>query len=179
MVGLEYLSIAYLVLILMGVVSFIYCILYESKLIRIEWDAISRFLAFMTLVVFVRWSIMSLLMSNGDVLSHNVDTNSIQLYQLATVFWEDMAFALPFVFLKRLPYVGNKYVWSVLFLVSSVLFALGHTYQGNTWATITVIYPWYVSYRYGMKYGFGTVMICHMLYDFITICASRIAPLFI
>lgn len=53
-------------------------------------------------------------------------------------------------------------------LVLSINFALGHMYQGWGGVVVTFFYPFFISFRYGKKVGFGTVMACHILYDFIT-----------
>lgn len=120
------------------------------------------------------------------------------LWRLVLVFWEDAFYVLPIYlvskkevgswikykvlqfqkkYLKKgwIPWIGTKeksrnlkpVTWG-LAVALSINFALGHAYQGVGGVLITMLYPYFISYRYGKKVGFGTVMICHILYDFIT-----------
>ena len=86
------------------------------------------------------------------------------------VFWEDMLHALPLILLQKL--IGTqKKTWPIHILATAVImasFGLGHTYQGAFAAFALSFYIPY-SVQLGKKFGLGTVMICHILYDLSTI----------
>ena len=87
-----------------------------------------------------------------------------------TVAWEDALHTLPLFLLRRL--IGER--WFVLpihwlaTIIMMVEFGMGHLYQGFIAAALLSLYvP--ITLRLGKKYGFGTVMLCHTLYDLSTI----------
>jgi hypothetical protein len=84
---------------------------------------------------------------------------------LLLVWWEDVLFSLLSIYYaeKFLP----KWVFVPLAVITSLVFGMGHLYQG--WFAVLALsfYPYFVSYKCGKKYGYGTVMICHVLYDVI------------
>jgi hypothetical protein len=52
----------------------------------------------------------------------------------------------------------------------------GHSYQGPT-GMITFIFP-FISFYYSKKYGAGTVMLCHILYDIsIVVCIGGLSKI--
>lgn len=91
-----------------------------------------------------------------------------------TVFWEDACHTLPLALLQR--FVGEsmpaKIFYYAMLIMVMFSFALGHVYQGYfAAAMISMAIPWTLSL--GKKYGFGTMMICHMLYDLTTILTLK------
>lgn len=80
--------------------------------------------------------------------------------------WEDVFFGIPLYFIAK--HVKNKWMKFFLIVVITLAFASGHGYQGWTGMIFASLYPWYVSKHYGEKYGFGTVMMCHIIYDSFT-----------
>jgi hypothetical protein len=84
---------------------------------------------------------------------------------LLLVWWEDVLFSLLSIFYaeKFLP----KWVFVPVAVSVSIVFGLGHLYQGPLAVLVLSFYPYFMSYKYGKKYGYGTVMICHVLYDVI------------
>ena len=87
------------------------------------------------------------------------------------MFWEDCVFVLP-IFLA-FKYLHKKWAITIAIILSGI-FGFGHLYQGETAVLITSIYP-YIAYRYGLKYGFGTIMLCHILYDYFTFYTLMLA----
>ena len=88
-----------------------------------------------------------------------------------TVFWEDACHGLPLLLLQDL--IGKKKRWAkvlygVVLTTIMVAFGLGHLYQGIFPALLLCMYIPY-SVDVGRRYGFGTIIICHMLYDLSTL----------
>ena len=97
---------------------------------------------------------------------------------LATLFvgWEDMVFTLPLVLLRRV--IGTKpLTWplhAVALLGSMYVFGSGHTYEGITAAALISLYiPFGV--WFSQKKGFRTLVSGHILWDFSTIAAIKLA----
>lgn len=88
---------------------------------------------------------------------------------LLLVWWEDVLFSLLSIYYaeKFLP----KWAFVPVAITSSVIFGLAHLYQGYLAATLLSVYPYFISYKYGKKHGFGTIMVCHVIYD-LMICGS-------
>lgn len=87
-----------------------------------------------------------------------------------TVSWEDACHGLPLVLIERFT---NKLKYGKLLLLPAIAlvtasFGLGHVYQGLGAAAALSLYVPYTFWA-GKKYGFGTVMICHVLYDLATL----------
>jgi hypothetical protein len=82
---------------------------------------------------------------------------------LFAVGWEDMVFSVVPI------YYARKFLHHKLALVStilaSLLFAAGHIYISYDWAAITTLYPFFISYKIGRKYGYGTSIALHVTYD--------------
>ena len=161
-----------------GNLIFLYFLFFDSKTIEIKWDAVSRFLAFMSLITFFRISIASFTQGIEHTLP-NSNTYGLEPWKFALVFWEDAFFVLPMVILSRFEFTNRWYIWMPAMVGMSYWFGTGHAYQGNIAVWITAIYPYFISYRYGVKFGFGTVMVCHIMYDFITFYTARFTPFLI
>lgn len=83
--------------------------------------------------------------------------------RLFLVPWEDLVFSVALIYYPR-KYLNPK-ISTIIGIITSVLFGLGHVYQGYLWAFVTCFYPFYFSYRYGKKEGYGTVIALHVTYD--------------
>ncbi len=91
------------------------------------------------------------------------------------VFWEDACFVLPLLILDRL--LANTPVAKVIFfaaaIISSVIFGLGHLYQGFFAVALLFLYvP--LAFQLGKRYGLGTIMLGHVSYDVVTFMSSII-----
>jgi membrane protease YdiL (CAAX protease family) len=69
---------------------------------------------------------------------------------------------------------ASRFLKFLMLVISSLTFAAGHLAYGPVWAGMLLIYVPFLSYRYGKKYGLGTVMVCHVLYDLFTYGAARL-----
>jgi len=149
--------------------------IFDRKTIRVEWDKLASFIAFMTLVTFLRIAMYDLLMRIDPTMIPTMHRELLEIPKifLTLVWWEDCFYVLPmFLGYKYLP---KKYAHFLAILLSAH-FGLGHLYQGIGGVLITSVYPYFISYKYGKKYGFGTVMCGHVLYDFITYYTVIVAP---
>lgn len=92
------------------------------------------------------------------------------------VFWEDMSFVVPLVLMSRMMegHRFSKFINYAALAFMMASFMSGHIYQGlPAAAAISLYIP--VSLSRGQKIGFTTVILCHMLYDFSTIMAIKMA----
>ena len=145
----------------------------ENKdLMRIQPKSLLKFGRTMVMVTFFRFVMMHFfppsIASSGPVLQ-------IPLWLTATVGWEDMVHTLPLAIAAR--FLGDSKPAKVIQYALTGLvmssFLLGHLYQGIFAACFISLYIPVVS-KLGVKHGFGTVALCHMAYDFITLLTVRI-----
>ena len=101
-------------------------------------------------------------------------TKLIPWQALFGVFWEDACFSMPLV-LAGLMFNKSK-LWSWLskpmLAVVMASFACGHLYQGLSSALMISLYIPFAM-QMGKKYGYGTVMLCHIMYDFSTLLSLK------
>lgn len=86
------------------------------------------------------------------------------------VFWEDACYVLPLALLAKM--YGSKklfkyLLYPLLVAAVSLSFGSGHIYEGTS-AAITLSFYVPFMLKFGKKYGFGTVIMAHVLYDLIT-----------
>lgn len=153
------------IMFLMGVAIFLYCYFRQRELIRIEWDKVAKFIAIMVFITAIRFGTMSIF--------GTPNTAGIGFADLPFVFWEDSFFAILGIYFFKDYLKLSKKFWLPIAIVFSTVFAYGHLSYGVTWAIITLIGP-AVSYYFGKKYGFGTSMTCHIIYDFITLLSVKV-----
>jgi len=131
----------------------------NKKLVRIDIKAVSIFMLVMALVTAVR--VIVYRAAGASAPNFFPDVTSLYF-----VWWEDAVFVLPLLILNH---YGIKMKYQLPFIIlSSVAFAGGHLSYSLSWAAFLLCYVYHISYSYGLKYGLGTVMICHVFYDLIT-----------
>jgi hypothetical protein len=149
---------------------------FDRSVVRINWSALSKFLVFMVMVTFVRFGIMDAQVKLGGTVLPPIP-RQIDLWSLLLVYWEDCIYAIPLYYLAKWLKGRWKILWWAAALFSSYHFAIGHVYLGSPlWTAITFFYPVFISYRYGIRYGFGTVMLAHIMYDMFTVITVKLAP---
>lgn len=164
------------ILFLIGLALTLVVYVFDRKTIRFDIQVVSKFLVIMFLVTLLRTAIMSLASSLGyDVISIGSALSRIKFYQFALVFWEDAVFAMSIYYIKDV-FKLSKYIWIPIAVILSAYFGYGHVYQGDWVGVITCFIPFFVFYKYGAKYGFGTTMVCHIAYDMITYATVKLAP---
>lgn len=155
------------VLIGFGLIAF--SLFFKRHVMRIRWDKVAEFVGFMVLVSFVRLALYSWTTNN---IPSAIPDYGIPAWQFLLVPWEDAFYVLPYLLTRK--YLPN-WLWTSLFTFSCIWFASGHLYQGTVWAAITLLYP-LISYKYSVKHGIGTVMACHVIFDFFSHCSTKLFP---
>jgi hypothetical protein len=145
---------------MLGTLSLIYTYKVDKKYLKIDFEAIKSFLIFMLWLTLFRTVLFFMSSNPIEGFLHLINP-----WLMLGVFWEDAVFVMPLIILKDKKNVPNV-LYYTLFAISTAVFALGHSYQGIMGLT-SAIYI-YFSAKYGRQLGFGTVMICHTLYDLIT-----------
>lgn len=146
-----------------------------KDIIRIEKQAVFNFIKFLGILTLYRIVLFKLFPNFGPF--HDAAKNITMIPWLATltVFWEDACHGLPLYLLQKL--IGTKkWTWPIHGILTAMVmleFGLGHVYQGLASAALLSLYVPY-SIRYGKQYGFGTVMVCHTLFDLATILSMKV-----
>ena len=146
---------------------------------RVEWDKVAQFIGFMALVTFARIAAYYFMLQTGIIKQLPVMYPEVMesRWTLMLVFWEDFFFGVPLYFIHKYMNEGwKRHLKLPLTVMISLLFGLGHTYQGWEGVAITSIVPYFVCLKYGRLYGFGTTMVCHILYDNITVYSIVMLP---
>lgn len=144
----------------------------DRDLMRIQPKSLLKFARVMLMVTFYRCILMHFfpptMQSAGPVLQ-------IPLWLTATVGWEDACHTLPLAIISR--FLGDSKLAKLAMIPMTMMvmlsFGLGHVYQGILPACMISFYIPIVT-NLGKKHGFGTVMLCHMAYDFITLLTVRL-----
>lgn len=158
--------------VLTGIIFFLFALKKDPDVIRVDIDKVINF----GIACFVIFIIKAYFYSaNGIGISYLNQAYSSGINTLAAVWWEDACFVLPYLLLYR--FIGKQaYLFFPVFVATSIVFMMGHAYQGPT-GQVTFIFP-FISFYYGKKYGAGTMMLCHILYDtIIVVCLGGLSHL--
>jgi hypothetical protein len=147
-----------------------------KDLIRIEKPAIINFVKFLGMLTLYRIFLFKMFPNISFVKKAAQSINMIPPILTLTVFWEDACNGLILVLLRKL--IGTDRWWKWLIHIPVLLlwmadFFAGHLYQGIIPALMLSLYVPY-SIKLGKKYGFGTVMICHTLFDLTTVLTMKL-----
>lgn len=151
----------------------------HKEITRISWDKVAQFLGFLTLLTIVRISAYDFMLQSGIIkqLPQMYPEVLASKWTLVLVFWEDVFFGIPIYFVQKYMTEGwKKYLKWPLTIAISVLFGMGHAYQGMQGIIITSLIPYFICYRYGKEYGFGTTMVAHIMYDVFTVYSVILLP---
>jgi hypothetical protein len=148
----------------------------EKNLFRITWPILAQFSAFLFVISIIRILKVDYLVEQGlmSLPQAGLQTTPMPLYHLGLVFWEDFFFAIPIYFIMKKCQRQWLKISSIVLI--SALFGLGHLYQGWLAVALLSFAPYFISYHYGKKYGFGTVMLAHIMYDCATIFTFKLIP---
>ena len=150
---------------------------YDPKVIRVEFKAIKNFMALLFLLTFLRLFLFSVAHSLGiDMLGINKGIGHIEFWRFGLVFWEDAFFAIPIYYMID-KWKWSKYISLPIIAALSIWFGTGHMYQFEAAYFATLVIPYAIFYKFGKRHGFGTTMICHILFDLVTFLTFKIAPL--
>jgi len=145
-----------------------------KEVIRVEKPPILKFIKFLCILTVYRVILFALFPNFGPFQDSAKNVSIIPWPLTLTVFWEDACHGLPLFMLQRL--IGTKkWTWPIHGLITAMVmfeFGLGHLYQGVAAACMLSMYIPYSIYM-GKKVGFGTVMVCHTLFDLTTILTIK------
>lgn len=142
----------------------------HRSLLKIDWKAVLRWGIIVVSITVIRFFIIKLTASPDDIANILTTIGWIPTWTTLLVPWEDMAHTVPLAVLGRV--VGDSF-WAkvsriVFMIILMIDFGSGHLYQGLISATVLAFYvP--ITLMLGKKFGFGTIMICHVLYDLSTV----------
>ncbi len=150
------------------------CLAGLKNVIRVEKPALIDFAKFIGVITLYRIVLFTLFPHFGPFASSAQNVAIIPWPLTLTVFWEDACHGLPLFLLGQA--IGNrKWLKPFYYLAMAMVmfeFGLGHLYQGVPAAMMLSLYIPY-SIKLGRKFGFGTVMICHTLFDLSTILTIK------
>lgn len=143
----------------------------NKHLIRVEKKPIIRWSIFLVFISVYR-AIMLFSFANTELVKQSAHAVLQIPFQMTfLVFWEDMCYALPLVFLSMILPKDKWYRFPVQMIAWGILwfsFWSSHVYQGPLAAFwISLYIPF--CYKRGQEVGFGTMAICHTLYDLSTL----------
>lgn len=142
----------------------------KKYLLRIQKESLWSFVKFMCWVTALRLILHKIFPENAN---HFRGSDIMPWGVPFTVFWEDAIHGLPLLILRE--WIKDKkylkYLYYPVLFLFMFEFALGHLYQGLGGLFLGLYIPY--SINMGKKHGFGTVMICHMLYDLCTMVFIR------
>ena len=141
----------------------------EKHLLRVEKKPVIDWCVFLMIVTALRVFLLTAFGYTG-IMGPPTALSMIPWYASFTVFWEDACHGLPLVILAGL--IGTKkrlarIINALAMFIVSVAFGMSHLYQGLWVALLLCLYVSY-SIKYAKKYGFGTVIICHIIFDLVT-----------
>ena len=148
----------------------------DKDIIRISWDKLTQFMVFLVILAMFRLLQYQFLLDSGVMQSIPTIPPMIdmQKWTLGLVFWEDMFFAVPIFYIWK--YMNRTWLQILLTVLISVVFGYGHAYQGTSGIVMASFLPYFVSYRFGKKYGFGTCMLGHIMYDVSSVYLIKLLP---
>lgn len=162
--------------IIPGFVLLIVTYFIDKKVIRIQWNSVASFISFMFLITFIRiagFDLMQRFDASFLMPAPSPEIMNIGIWWFVMVWWEDAFYALSLYWAhKKLKPI---LAW-ILTIFLSLHFGISHLYSGWFWAFAVSFYPFFISLKYGKRVGFGTVMICHIIYDFMTFFTIWLLP---
>lgn len=147
-----------------------------GNLIRVEGKAVLEFVKFMFFMTIFRVALFKLFPSIVNLLPGDPKAlvGFIPWGGTLFVFWEDMVHVVPLVILFNA--LNDSKAANVIraVLTGLVMFAFGsgHIYQGLIPAAMISFYIPY-TLEFGKKYGSGTVMVCHTIFDLVTLLTLK------
>lgn len=157
--------------VLIGIITFLFALKKAPETVRIDINRVIRF-GIACLFIFLIKAFYYAQIGKESYLD-TVYLNGIN--SLAAVWWEDACFVLPYLLAYH--FFGKKsFILFPVFVFTTFVFMQGHSYQGPA-GMLTFIFP-FTSFYYGRKYGAGTMMLCHIIYDIsIVVCLSGLRHL--
>lgn len=170
---------------LIGFCILVITFLKRPELIRVDKEAVIKWVKMMGVVLVLRVIVLRLLLMAGHhfhiPLVHKQENQmhmllGIPWQAMLFVFWEDAVHVLPLIILQQMGEKSRwiKIVYRILLPLVMLDFGLGHAYQGLAAVFIMAMYiP--ITMKLGKRFGVGTNMICHTIYDLSTRLAIYLA----
>jgi hypothetical protein len=146
----------------------------HANLLKVDKSGLLRFAKWMVVITLIRFVMLKLLAPEEMLESIRSTVNFLPWQTTLGVFWEDMCHTVPLVILGRMYAKEKWYQYARLPLLAMVMFSFGsgHMYQGVLASCMLSLYiP--ITMKLGKKWGFGTVMLCHMFYDMATLLTLK------
>ena len=137
-------------------IIFLLIVLFDRGRLAVRLYGVAKFLSLLVLV-----SLIKICLWNGRM----VETNpyDIGMSNFLLVFLEDVFYVMvPFYLTSR---ISNKKTNLAIWITFSLIFGIGHRYQGMFAILVTATYPYFISNHFAKRTSFGTVMACHFLWD--------------
>lgn len=147
----------------------------HKDLLRVSKEGLLRFARFLAIITLARIFYITVIAPDAVVESMRHIGDSVPWQTMFGVFWEDMCNAVPLVIIGRM-IEGKKWLkplYMALIAAMSFVFGALHSYEGMQ-AVLTLMFYIPFTMRLGKKYGFGTVMLCHIAYDLLTFFTFQI-----
>lgn len=147
----------------------------NKEVVRVEKPAVISWIKFLGMLTLYRVVIFKLFGGNSHIHETAKVITQIPWPLTLTVFWEDACHGLPLLLLRNFIGTDKWWKWMIhvpLTMLVMLEFGMGHVYQGIPAAMMLSLYIPY-SIRLGRKYGFGTVMVGHTLYDLSTVLSLK------
>lgn len=146
----------------------------HSDLLRVDKAGLLKFAKLMLAITAIRFVVLKFLTPDMVLEQAKAIADMIPLPATLGVFWEDACHTLPLA-LAALLYSKDSWYRVLripMLLIVMLAFGSGHIYQGMIPA---ILLSFYIPFtlKLAKKYGFGTVMLCHMAYDLITLCTIK------
>jgi membrane protease YdiL (CAAX protease family) len=149
---------------IVAIVVFCLVLLFDRKKLEIKLDGVAKFIALLTILGAVK-----ICMWDGTLVQ--INPYDISMKNFLFVFLEDAFYVMiPFYLTK----VGNRRSNIFIWVFFSLIFGVAHRYQGILAIFVTAVYPYFISNRFAAKTSFGTVMVCHFLWDCFVLTLPKI-----
>ena len=147
-----------------------------KEVVRVEKAALLKWIRFLGIVTIYRLVLFKLFPDSAMLKDAVRNVTSVPWQITPSVFWEDACHGMPLFFVQM--WLGTDKWWKqaingLLLAMVMVEFGLGHVYQGIPAAIALSFYVPY-SIKLGKKFGFGTVMIGHILFDLTMILTLKL-----
>jgi hypothetical protein len=153
---IQFLSIINYAYPILSPIIFVLVVLFDRDRLTVKLDAVAKFISLLAIVGAVKLALW-----NGKPVPSNFHNMSMANFLL--VFLEDVFFVMVPFYLTN--FIKNKNINIAIWVFFSMIFGSGHLYQGLIAVFITGIYPYFISNHFAKKTSFGTVMVCHFLWD--------------
>jgi hypothetical protein len=145
-----------------------------GNMMRVDTKAVLKFLVWMIPITILRMLWLKFSMSQGGIGPTKDIVDMIPVASTLGVYWEDACFTLPLALFSLMSSSKwEKYLSKILLVLTMLSFGSGHLYQGPLLACAISFYIPY-TLKLSKKYGFGTIMVCHILFDFISLSAIKL-----